>query len=276
MSFGRKGDAHICVSKAMKSDLELNHKISAIHFPDRPPLHFKPIDIQTKHDLFLKLSREYRCFSSSSDTDTAFTCEDTDGSISLNPDRPVLLISSTSWTEDEDISILFSALELYDNVIRNGTKDLPNIVCVITGKGPLKEHYAKTISVMKFQHIKVCLPWLSAEDYPKLLAAADLGVSLHTSSSGLDLPMKVVDMFGCGLPVLAMNFKCIGELVVHGYNGFLFEGKEELANQLQCLFEDFPIRDQLSKFENNLSHFQQERWESNWDKLIKPVFAKPS
>ena len=38
------------------------------------------------------------------------------------------------------------------------------------------------------------MEWLSAEEYCLLLGSCDLGVSLHWSSSQLDLPMKVLEL----------------------------------------------------------------------------------
>jgi beta-1,4-mannosyltransferase len=117
-----------------------------------------------------------------------------------------MIISSTSWTEDEDFGILLNALQQYDKMADAESSKLPNLVCVITGKGPLKEHYLGIISKITLKHVEICTPWLEAEDYPILVGSADLGICLHTSSSGLDLPMKVVDMFGCGVPVCAYTF----------------------------------------------------------------------
>lgn len=88
----------------------------------------------------------------------------------------------------------------------NLTEKLPKLFCVITGKGPEKERYLEKIEQKQWKNIQVFTPWLEAADYPKMVASADLGVCLHTSSSGLDLPMKVVDMFGAGLPVCAFDF----------------------------------------------------------------------
>lgn len=92
------------------------------------------------------------------------------------------------------------------------------------GKGPQKEKYEEKLRMLRLKCVAFCTMWLSAEDYPRLLGdpyvygcfisiaytlnllffwvmnthhrvltgSTDLGVCLHTSSSGLDLPMKVL------------------------------------------------------------------------------------
>lgn len=79
--------------------------------------------------------------------------------------------------------------------------------------------------------------WLDADDYPVLLSLCHLGVCLHYSSSGFDLPMKVVDMFGAGLPVLAIKYKCIEELVRNGKSGYTFEDSQDLYKKIYKLSE---------------------------------------
>jgi beta-1,4-mannosyltransferase len=141
---------------------------------------------------------------SSNPSTTTLLTEKTDGNVTYRQDRPRLIVSSTSWTEDENFSLLLNAAELYE---KNAPDGSPNLLFVITGKGPLKSHYEEKISRMHLNRTRIVTLWLETQHYPLLLGSADLGISLHTSSSGMDLPMKVVDMYGCGLPVCAVNFE---------------------------------------------------------------------
>ncbi|XP_049600389.1 chitobiosyldiphosphodolichol beta-mannosyltransferase [Syngnathus scovelli] len=283
--FGPLASQHLCVTKAMKEDLHRNWGINATTLYDRPADIFRETPLEKRHQLFVRLSRAYPAFRHSSDDDdvrekkekTVFSVRDLDkDTITLKPDRPVLLISSTSWTEDEDFSVLLQALQEYEEFILAG-ETLPPLICVITGKGPQKEHYVKMIDGLHLEHVKICTPWLEAEDYPVLLGCADLGVCLHKSSSGLDLPMKVVDMFGCCLPVCAIHFQCLEELVKHELNGLIFSNSPQLAQQLKSLLSDFPSSDsKLGTFRRNLRASRGQRWDDNWDQNVLPLLSSLS
>ncbi|XP_046968825.1 chitobiosyldiphosphodolichol beta-mannosyltransferase [Vanessa cardui] len=282
--FGQSSDSNLCVTYAMKQDLLENFNVMATVLYDRPPNIFKPITVQEKHNWFVKIGSQYKEFMASktdasdtaqSDTrHTAFT-EIEGNLVKLKTNRPGLLFSSTSWTADEDFSILMEALQVYETTF-DLVKNLPKLICVITGKGPMKEYYKEQISSRKWQHVTVITPWLEACDYPTMVASADLGVCLHTSSSGLDLPMKVVDMFGAGLPVCAYDFKCLNELVQNGENGYTFKTSDELSKQIVLWFQDFPNNDKQNKVANkmreNLKKFQESRWEDNWNLRAKKLF----
>ncbi|XP_072225225.1 chitobiosyldiphosphodolichol beta-mannosyltransferase [Leuresthes tenuis] len=279
--FGPLATHSLCVTDAMKDDLQQNWGIRATTLYDRPASIFRETPVKLQHELFMRLADTHPQFQPTGSDGlevaverTAFTVRDpTDGAVTLRAERPALLLSSTSWTEDEDFSVLLKALEEYEGFVRGGAS-LPALLCVITGKGPQKERYSKLIDSLHLEHVNICTPWLEAEDYPLLLGSADLGVCLHMSSSGLDLPMKVVDMFGCCLPVCAIHFNCLHELVKHEENGLIFKDSAELAEQLKSLLSEFPSSGgRLGTFRRNLRTSRGQRWDDNWDQNVLPLIA---
>lgn len=308
--FGRLAHAGFCVSEAMQKDLRDNHQVRypLIVLYDRPPKHFKPLSLKEKHDFFVRIQNEIPEFKSSikdyfgrdkiptTHSETRFTMTDVSKphAILPKPDRPAILMSSTSWTEDEDFSLLLRALQQYDQTVTNQLnldpddveKRLPELLCVITGKGPLKSYYENKIREIKFEHIQVVLPWLSATDYAKMVGSCDLGVSLHNSSSGVDLPMKVVDLFGCGIPVVAYKYPAIGELVIDNKYGLTFTDSQDLFHQLINMLSDFYLEDSphykselspMARYRRDIrKYFLVSRWEDNWNRRARPLIERLS
>lgn len=70
---------------------------------------------------------------------------------------------------------------------------------------------------------------------PAQLAAGGASIDAGSQAVRSLLHTQVVDMFGCGLPVCALTYSCIGELVSHQANGLLFATPDQLVCLRGCL-----------------------------------------
>ncbi len=250
--FGKKSHMNFCVSQAEKRDLKKNFGIDAICLPDKPLLGlFKFLTSEQAPELYKKY-KELNTL--------------------LDKNRPILMISSTSWTPDEDFNMLLNSLIKTEEIL-NKNNNLKKVLFLITGKGPMKENFMKKVNESNLKIFNVKSIWLDSDDYPKLLALCDLGICLHYSSSGIDLPMKVVDMFSACLPAAAIYYPTIEELVKNEENGFTFRNEKELSKILKNAVEEISKNgkwEKLEKFRKKLKKdLNEENWVAQWKNRVK-------
>ncbi|KAI2620804.1 glycosyltransferase family 33 protein [Xylaria nigripes] len=253
--------ANITVTNAMRKELQgppydIKSPIVTLH--DRPARIFQPLESARERSDFLSRLPETR-----------------DSAASILAGEIRLLVSSTSWTPDEDFSLLLEALVSYAQAETVHVR--PPIIAIITGKGPQKPFYEQQVKDLqmtgRLPNIRILTAWLSIDDYASLLRCADLGVCLHKSSSGVDLPMKVVDMFGSGLPVAAYSgYESFGELVKEGVNGCGFETADQLAAIFVRLFSTGG-EDELLTLRRGAKKESELRWDEEWDRVLGRIFG---
>ena len=269
--YGKSAHINFCVSEAMKKHLKREMNINAINLPDRAMSNvFKRLNLKESHELFSKYK----------ETEKLFTCDEF-GIISNRNDRPILMISSTSWTPDEDFDLLLESLiQTEKNLLKSFERSkIKNVLFVITGKGPNRDSFMRKIEQTELEIFTVKSIWLESDDYPKILGSADLGICLHYSSSGFDLPMKVVDMFSAQLPVASYDYDTVHELVKKDFNGFLFKNREELSKILEetVITNSFNETNKiLDQFRNNLKDFSRYDWITQWRELAYETIVKKS
>src|SRR5436309_3395552 len=140
-------------------------------------------------------------------------------------------------------------------------------------RGARRAEFERRFAGLPARRVQLRSRWLEPEDYPRVVGSADLGLCLHRSSSGLDIPMKVADLFGAGVPVLALDYgACLAERVRHGDNGLLFSTSEQLADILFDLFETFPGDQKLlDRLRSGARKSARPTWEEGWVRDAKPV-----
>ena len=251
ITLGRRASAHLCVSAALREALEARWRMRPVTvLRDRPAERFAPLTVDARR------AQRRRLF------DT----------LGLGGAETALIVSPTSWTRDEDFDLLLEAVRRCEALV-GGQPGFPHLLVLLTGRGSRRARYEEAFAELPGRRVHVRTLWLEPDDYPAALAAADLGLCLHRSASGLDLPMKIADLHGAGVPVCALDYgPCLDEILRHEDTGLRFADAETLARQWSELFASFPhATARLDRLRMNVEKARGATWRAGWDAEARPV-----
>jgi beta-1,4-mannosyltransferase len=246
--WARRADAHIAVSQALADWLRREWHVPATVLYDRATAFFVKPPLEASNDLWHRLAED----------------------LHLGPRRIPLVVCPSSWTPDEDFDLLLEALERAERALgaKGGASDAaPQLAVLMTGRGELRGEIEKRLSRRTFHRLAVRTVWVDPADYPTLIGMADAGLCLHQSSSGLDLPMKLADFRGAGVPVCAFDYgPVLSEVVTPGHEGMTFGEPGELASVLVAIAsEDLSSVPSFSASRTWLATNPAERWHQQWE-----------
>lgn len=272
------GDVNLTVSKAMSRALQNEGARDGFAFRLKMPIH---VLYDCAPDFFRRSSARDLLKSLKDEVfplrqvPSWFVAQANSGQDERNSaqERGLFVVSSTSWGTDDDYSMVLKALRIIDTELQQHSNEysISNIWLVVTGKGQTRARFEEQLLDANLSpRIAVHTVYFQRyADYSSFLGAADLGLSVHFSSSGLDLPMKCVDMLGAGLPVLSIAYDAIGELVTED-KGWLFRNEKELAS---IFLEQLMVsrqNDVLTK-KRKFVFDHREKWEDAWRSVVLPL-----
>jgi beta-1,4-mannosyltransferase len=255
--WARRADAHLAVSSALADWLRREWGITATVLYDRPPAFLAKPSLEAANDLWQRLARD----------------------LSLGSRRLPLVVCPTSWSPEEDFDLLLEALERAERALASETRSPdqgnPDLAVLLTGRGPLRQEFERRLARRELKLIAARTVWLEPVDYPVLVGMAEAGLCLHQSSSGLDLPMKLSDFRGAGVPVCVYEYApVLNEILTVGREGITFHDPGELSKILLALAHgDLTKAPQFASARSWLANNPPERWEEHWAKIAKSTLS---
>jgi beta-1,4-mannosyltransferase len=251
---GNRADANFCVSQAMREVL-----VGDIGLADPSVLLDKPRTLQPIVPISQRTARAR----------SVLECN----GLAL-PENTALAVCPTSWTADEDMGLLLDGLKRWDS--QTVASPSMGLLVLITGRGPMREEFEQRISGITWQRVSVRTAFLDPAGYRQLLCAAHFGFCLHQSSSGVDLPMKIMDLFGAWTPACVLDYgPCLAEQIHPGRTALVFRDAQELAARIDELLLGFPGDIQLlEQMQRNIEESFSETWRQIWQREAAPLFHR--
>jgi beta-1,4-mannosyltransferase len=248
----RRADAHLCVSRGLASFLNVKWNIPGARvLYDRPASVFAPMDRSERERFRLALF----------------------GRMGLVGETYGFIICPSSWTEDEDFDVVIDAVLRLEDRIRGWEGADPrrrfvSLIVLVTGDGARRAEFERRFAGLPARRVFLRTRWLEPEEYPRVVGSADLGLCLHRSSSGLDIPIKIADLFGAGVPVCALDYgAALAERVRHGDSGLIVSTARQLADVLFDLFETYPAEQPLlERLRLGARRSARPTWEEGWSR----------
>jgi len=170
------------------------------------------------------------------------------------------VVVPSSWGADEDQDAILRVARQWAVRPAEWGPGIRPVVILATGRGPALAKFAEEAARLPAGPVMVRTLWLPPEAYPVLLAAADAGLCLHHSSSGLDLPMKLADLRGARLRTLVYRYgPVLDEIFNEEEDGNFFGNDAELADGIRNVA--------TGDFSSRPTAFTP-TWEAQWNRLL--------
>ncbi len=182
-----------------------------------------------------------------------------------------LAVCPTNWGADEDFDLLLEALERADRNLSKGPKT-GRLIVLLSGAGELRGAFETRLARREFTHVAVRVAEVDAH---AAIEKADVGLCLHQSASGLDLPMVLADFRAAGVPACVYDYApVLTEVLTNGREGVRFGEPGELMTLLVAVAtSDTSADTPLVRSRAWLAAHPAETWEDHWSTAMAAVIA---
>ncbi len=152
--------------------------------------------------------------------------------------------------------IIFSGMMYYhrglDVLLDAATKvisKLPEIKFVLLGEGPEMTRLQEVVAKKNLGSNVEFKGWVERKNIPAYLSESSIGVGplRLTNVTKNALPIKVLEYMASSLPIIAAKETLPKDVLMDGYNGYLIENSDDLAEKIIFLFQNEETRKSMGE-----------------------------